>query len=133
MSFCKQFFFFKVAIPHLKTAGEIQVGTPYMTLWADWEHDVVYKGPKNLKKDASVTKYAKLLAKYYMLLDDLRNGMSPDCPLILRKTKAEDIPNYDHWKMLGSPRDACSFWNDLHTNMPPVEDNKTKHQMTVIH
>ena len=35
----------KVALPEVDTAGEVQMGTPYMTLWADWGHDVVYKGP----------------------------------------------------------------------------------------
>ena len=35
----------KVALSEIDTAGEVQMRTPYMTVWADWGHDVVYKGP----------------------------------------------------------------------------------------
>ena len=35
----------KVALPEIDTAGKVQMGTPYMTVWTDWERDVVYKGP----------------------------------------------------------------------------------------
>ena len=35
----------KVALPEIDPAGEVQMRTPYMTVWADWEHDVVNKGP----------------------------------------------------------------------------------------
>ena len=71
----------KVALPEIDTAGEVQMGTPYVTVWTDWERDVVTKGlqSKNVKK------YAQRLAKYYMMLSDIRNEMLPSCPQFCRK------------------------------------------------
>ena len=109
---------FKVAIPKLKTAGEIQVGTPYMTIWADWSHEVVYKGPEHLKNNKKVEAYSMELAEYYTTLDNLRNGMVPSCPRILKETKGSKIFSLDDWQRLGSPKDACNSWNDLRINMP---------------
>jgi len=83
------------------------MGTPYMTLWADWEHDVVYKGPPRFKQNKNVNKYAQRLAKYYMMLDDIRNEMLPPCPQILQESLKES----------DSSRNECLFWNDLRTNM----------------
>ena len=28
---------------------EVQLGTPYMNKWADWDHDLIYKGPEDFK------------------------------------------------------------------------------------
>ena len=89
----------KVTLPELDTAGEIQMGTPYMTLWADWEHDVVYKGPPRFKQNKNVYKYAQRLAKYYMMLDDIRNKMLPSCPQILQESLKES----------NSSRNECLF------------------------
>ena len=97
----------KVALPEVDTAGEVQMGTPYMTLWADWEHDVVYKGPPRFKQNKNVKMYAQRLAKYYMMLDDIRNEMLPSCPKILKKSR----------KQSDSSRNECLLWNDLRTNM----------------
>ena len=97
----------KVALPELDTEGEVQMGTTYMTLWADWEHGVVYKGPPRFKQNKNVQKYAQRLAKYYMMLDDIRNEMLPSCPQILQESLKESDPS----------RNECSLWNDLRTNM----------------
>lgn len=109
---------FKVAIPELKTAAEIQTGTPYMTLWADWNHAVVYKGPEEFQQNGNVEVYSQLLAEYYMMLDNIRDGIIPQCPPILRKSNATVIFGDKDWKLFGSPLNACLFWNDLRTNMP---------------
>ena len=44
----------KVALPEIDTAGEVQMGTPYMTVWTDWERDVVYKGPTEARMSRSM-------------------------------------------------------------------------------
>lgn len=87
-----------------------------MTLWADWGHEVLYKGPEELKRHSGVREYSQRLAKYYMMLDDLRNGMSPECPLILKDAESRPIFGHD-WAKFGSPSNLCNFWNDLLTNM----------------
>ena len=97
-----------------------------MTLWADWEHEVVYKGPEELKQNSGVREYAERLAKYYMTHDDLRNGMSPKCPRILKQANAKKVFGLEEWRVLGSPPNLCKFWNDLHTNMKL--ENKSKHR-----
>lgn len=107
---------FKVTIPELETAGEIQIGTPYMTLWADWEHDVVYRGPKELQ-DNDVQEYAQRLADYYMTLDNIRDKLNPGCPQILQKTNPREIFGDKDWKAFGSPFNACHIWNDLRINL----------------
>ena len=89
-----------------------------MTLWADWEHELVYKGPKKFQQNSDVKEYAQRLAKYYMTLDDVRNGMSPECPRILKKAKPKKIFGIKKWRLFGSSYDACNVWNDLRTNMP---------------
>ena len=109
---------FKVKVSELNTDVEIQVGTPYMTLWAEWEHAVVYKGPEDLKNNENVKLYAQKLAGYYAMLDDVRNRMDPSCPRILKKTNAKKLFGQHDWKIFGSPRDACNFWNDLQVDMP---------------
>lgn len=108
---------FKVAIPKLKTAAEIQVGTPYMTLWADWEHAVVYKGPKDLHENNDVKEYSQLLAEYYSMLDNIRDRNMPKCPEILRKTKAKEIFSDQELKKFGVPFNACHLWSDLSLNI----------------
>lgn len=109
---------FKVAIPKFKTEGEIQVGTPYMTLWAEWEHAVVYKGPENLKNNIAVKACAQNLAEHYMILDYLRTGKIPVCPKKLNETRAKKISSPHDWKTIDSPLDARNFWNDLRADMP---------------
>ena len=109
---------FKVNISSLETEAEIQVGTPYMTLWAEWEHAVVYKGPEHIKDKKSVRSYAQELAQYYMMLDNIRDGMIPRCPKDLKRTSARDIFSTRDWKVFGKPVDGCNFWNDLRVNMP---------------
>ena len=44
----------KVALPDIDTAGKVQMGTPYMTVWTDWERDVVYKGPTEARMSRSM-------------------------------------------------------------------------------
>ena len=109
---------FKVKVSELKTDVEIQVGTPYMTIWAEWEHAVVYKGPEDLKNNKKVNSYAERLAGYYAMLDEVRNGMIPKCPRILKKTNAKDLFGQRDWEVFGSPDNACNFWNDLDVDMP---------------
>ncbi|XP_028392670.1 uncharacterized protein LOC114517211 [Dendronephthya gigantea] len=109
---------FKVKVSSLETEAEIQVGTPYMTLWAEWEHAAVYKGPEHLHNDKKVRSYAQRLAEYYMMLDNIRDGMNVWCPKALRSTSARDIFSDRDWKVFGEPNDACNFWNDLRVDMP---------------
>ncbi|XP_028392553.1 uncharacterized protein LOC114517105 [Dendronephthya gigantea] len=109
---------FKVNVSSLETEAEIQVGTPYMTLWAEWEHAVVYKGPENLKNEKKVRSYAQKLAGYYMMLDNIRDGMTIKCPEALKSTAGSDVFSADDWKVFGKPKDACNFWNDLRVDMP---------------
>ena len=108
---------YKIAIPDLDTEAEIQIGTPYMTLWAEWHHAVVYKGPENLRNNKTVKSYALQLAEYYMMMDNIRNGYNPNCPDILKSTSAKSIFLQSDWEKFGKPNDACNFWNDLHTDM----------------
>ncbi|KAL9951472.1 hypothetical protein ACROYT_G044137 [Oculina patagonica] len=108
----------KVAVPELETVAEIQIGTPYMTLWAAWEHAVVYKGPAKLQQDSNVVEYTQRLAEYYMMLDNIRDKINPKCPQVLRKTNPKEIFSDKDWKAFGSPFNACHFWNYLRTNMP---------------
>ena len=105
-------------MPPLETEAEIQVGTPYMTLWAEWEHAVVYKGPEKLKEKKDVRSYAQQLAEYYMMLDNIRAGMLPRCPGILRRTPGQDIFAEHNWEVFGKPANGCNFWNDLRVDMP---------------
>ena len=102
----------------METEAEIQVGTPYMTLWAEWDHAVVYKGPEHIKDKKSVQSYALELAQYYMMLDNIRDGMIPQCPEYLKKTSAHDIFSTHDWEVFGKPADGCNFWNDLRVDMP---------------
>ena len=56
-------------------------------------------------------KYA--LAEYFMMLDNIRDGINPKCPQILRKANAKEIFGDKDWKVFGSPVNACNLWNDL--------------------
>ena len=103
---------------NLETEAEIQVGTPYMTLWAEWEHAVIYKGPEHLKYDKKVLSYAQKLAEYYMMLDNIRDGMNVECPNGLKYTHGQDIFTEQEWKVFGQPKNGCNFWNDLRVDMP---------------
>ncbi len=105
-------------VPSSETEAEIQVGTPYMTLWAEREHAVVYKGPIHIKDDKKVRSYAQELAKYYMTLDSIRDKMIPVCPNALKTTSAHEIFSPDDWRLFGKPDDGCNFWNDLRADMP---------------
>lgn len=87
-----------------------------MTLWANWEHDVVYRGPKELQ-DNDVQEYAQRLADYYMTLDNIRDKLNPGCPQILQKTNPREIFGDKDWKAFGSPFNACHIWNDLRINL----------------
>jgi len=63
---------------------EIQMTTPYMTLWADWSHDIIYKGPSDISSNLDVQGYQLQLAEYYFLLDTIRDT-SPTCPIYLQQ------------------------------------------------
>ena len=56
---------------------ELQIGTPYTNMWADWNHDLVYKGPKEFADDESVKTYSIAMADYFLKLDEERNQL-PD-------------------------------------------------------
>eukprot|EP00742_Colponemidia_sp_Colp-10_P000876 GILJ01000951.1.p2 GENE.GILJ01000951.1~~GILJ01000951.1.p2 ORF type:complete len:572 (-),score=83.96 GILJ01000951.1:140-1855(-) len=58
---------------------EVQLRTPFATDWADWSHDLVYKGSHRVHDDSDVAKYAFDLANYMLKLDLLRKTI-PACP-----------------------------------------------------
>lgn len=102
-----------------KKVVEIQIGTLYMTLWADWQHAVVYKGPQELPKN-DIKEYVQRPVEYYMMLDNIRNRKNPKCPQILRKTNAKEIFSDQERKTFGYPFNACHIWSDLSVNIPSL-------------
>ena len=99
---------------------ELQIGTPYTNMWADWGHDLIYKGPKEFAENKNVKSYASAMADYFVTLDEERNQL-PQCPSIMEEANALDIlkdnaggadPN-ELYKKLGYPPNACFWWNDM--------------------
>lgn len=102
----------------MDTEAEIQVGTPYMTLWAEWEHTIIYKGLEKIKNDKKVLSYAQELAGYYMMLDNIRDKTNPVCPAVLKSASAKEMFSEKDWEIFGKPDNGCNFWNDLRVNIP---------------
>ena len=84
-----------------------------MTIWADWNHEVVYKGPEHLQNNDKVLAYSLELAEYYMMLDNLRAETVPICPNVLKATNGSKVFSHDNWKnsdppiMLVTPGTIC--------------------------
>ena len=99
---------------------ELQIGTPYTNMWADWAHDLIYKGPEDFAEDKDVTSYALKMAHYFYTLDNERNKL-PQCPSIMEKANALDILKENAggadakelYKKLGYPPNTCFWWNDM--------------------
>ena len=108
---------------------ELQIGTPYTNMWADWNHDLVYKGPKEFADDESVKTYSIAMADYFLKLDEERNQL-PDCPAIMEEVNALDILEdnaggadaHALYEKLGYPPNACFWWNDMKLALPPKHD-----------
>ena len=104
---------------------ELQIGTPYTNMWADWDHDLVYKGPKEFADDESVKTYSIAMADYFLKLDQERNQL-PDCPAIMEEVSALDILRDNAggadaralYEKLGYPPNACFWWNDMKLALP---------------
>ena len=104
---------------------ELQMRTPYMNMFSDWNHDFIYKGPKEIKKDKSSRVHSMEMAEYFWKLDDVRN-IVPSCPDILAKANPMEILKQgvasdhadEYFKKLGSPPSACFWWNDMKLALP---------------
>ena len=111
---------FQVRILPENKPAEIQIGTPYMNKWADWSHDFIYKGPKNVSNSDDVKTYSLEMAEYFWKLDEERRKI-PDCPTSLQNISAfqtlQESLSKDYAKKvfekLGQPPSLCFWWNDL--------------------
>lgn len=107
----------------LKSTGkplELQLGTPYCNMWSDWNHDMIYKGPKYFSENEQVMDYSLSLADYFYEMDERRRFL-PFCPRYISEKDAlqvlRDGLDGEHaektYKKLGSPDSACFEWNDM--------------------
>lgn len=92
--------------------AELQMGTPYATLWADWSHESLYKGKFADTTDLSVSHYGLDVGRYFYELDDRRDRM-PNCPTQLRDTVAKDTLPADAYLTLKEPPNLCFHWPDI--------------------
>jgi len=83
---------------------EVQIRTKNQTKWADWGHDVLYKGRNETRKKVGNTglkqadKYNKDMAKYYYQVDIGHNPTKPNLPLEL-KGKIREMPDATNNKL----------------------------------
>lgn len=110
----------KIPANNIYRYAEVQIGTPYTDMWADWAHDFIYKGPKKFSQDKDVKKYQLQMAKYFYQLDEKRRIL-PDCPDILKEADAKQVLTEavgeeeaeKTYAKLGEPLNACFSWNDM--------------------
>jgi len=110
----------------LNKSAELQLGTPYMTMFADWGHDMIYKGPSDIKNNPSAIGYSLNVAIYFYTLDCVRGDMRcskiemmglPICPQILQTADVlkilsstdnlGPIKGPQQYKNIGSPPNGC--------------------------
>ncbi|XP_066914632.1 uncharacterized protein [Clytia hemisphaerica] len=114
-------------------SAELQIGTPYTDMWSNWNHDFIYKGPKNIADNSGVQNYSLSMADYFWKLDEIRRDLPP-CPEILKEANAlkilRDGVAGDHaeetYKKLGYPPNACFWWNDMKLSLPEKECPENK-------
>ena len=118
-------------IIYIKNGGkfaELQIGTPYTNMWSDWNHDFIYKVPKDISNDPKVGNYSLAMAEYFWKLDEDRKILPP-CPSkltsadplkILKEGVAGDHADQVLMK-LGYPPNACFWWNDMKLALPEKE------------
>ena len=121
--------------------AELQIGTPYTDMWSNWNHDFIYKGPKNIADDSGVQNYSLSMADYFWKLDEVRRDLPP-CPKIMKEANAlkilRDGVAGDHaeetYKKLGYPPNACFWWNDMKLSLPEKEcpDNKNTNAAILV-
>ena len=68
----------------------LQIGTPYTSMWSDWQHDLIYKRPKKFAEDKDGKLYALAMANYFFSLDKERNQL-PQYPSVMEKANTLDI------------------------------------------
>uniref|UniRef100_T1IUF0 RelA/SpoT domain-containing protein n=1 Tax=Strigamia maritima TaxID=126957 RepID=T1IUF0_STRMM len=92
--------------------AEIQIGTPFCNAWADWTHDLFYKGKFSNQNETISHEYAVRVADYFYKLDLMRDGMV-SCPNRLAEANAMEELGIEAYEELYKPKSLCFYWTDI--------------------